>query len=72
MGVMIVTTLVVAVLTLIGTVVWWAMMNAWVEKDRRSRGRHLTDAPPSRADDRERGGAAGDAEAGDGPVVMKL
>ena len=62
MGVMIVTTIVVAILTLVGTVVWWAMMNSWVEKDRRARGRHVN----------EPGSARPDTGADDGPTVMKL
>jgi hypothetical protein len=66
MGVMIVTVVVVAVLTLIGTVVWWAMMNDWEAKDRAARGRHVTerrggDATTDKQDDDS-----------DGPVVVKL
>jgi hypothetical protein len=66
MGVMIVTVVVVAVLTLIGTVVWWAMMNDWEAKDRAARGRHVTE---------RRGGDAtndGHDDDPDGPVVVKL
>lgn len=37
---MIVATVVVMLLTAVGTLIWWAMMNDWIEKDRRSRGRH--------------------------------
>lgn len=61
MGVMIVATVIVAILTLIGTVVWWAMMNDWEAKDRRARGRHVTDRPGRDDDDK-----------GDGPRVVKL
>ena len=59
---MIVTTVVVAVLTLFGTVIWWAMMNAWVEKDKRARGRHVN----------EPGRTGGSRDGDDGPTVMKL
>jgi hypothetical protein len=62
MGVMIGTTVVVAILTLIGTVIWWAMMNDWEAKDRRARGRHVTDRDRARPRDDD----------DDGPVVMKL
>ena len=66
---MIVTVLVVAVLTLIGTVIWWAMMNDWEAKDRRARGHHVTD----RSDGIGGGAPDGDdQDRGDGPVVMKL
>ena len=70
MGVMIVTTVVVAILTLIGTVVWWAMMNDWEAKDRAARGHHVTDRgrhPATRTATRTRSG-----DDDDGPVVMKL
>ena len=76
MGVMIVTTIVVAILTLIGTAVWWMMMNSWVEKDRRGRGRHFNDpggrsgaAHPDAGHRRADGG--GESEIGDGPIVMR-
>ena len=70
MGVMIVTVVIVAVLTLIGTIIWWAMMNAWETKDRAARGRHVTDrAGPPRVSKREPGQRPDD---GDGPVVVKL
>lgn len=66
MGVMIVTTVVVAFLTLIGTVVWWMMMNSWVEKDRRGRGRHINESGSP-----QRGAAEQKADNGDGPIVMR-
>ncbi len=65
MGVMIGTTVVVAILTLIGTVIWWAMMNDWVAKDRRARGRHVTD--------RDHGThARGNDDDDEGPRVVRL
>jgi len=36
-------TLVLGVLTAVFTVVWWAMGESWVKKDRRARGRHATE-----------------------------
>ena len=65
MGVMIGTTVVVAILTLIGTAIWWAMMNDWEAKDRKARGRHVNDRPAH-------GDAPGRDDDGDGPIVMKL
>tara|TARA_Y100001933_G_scaffold206710_1_gene209654 strand:- start:168 stop:386 length:219 start_codon:yes stop_codon:yes gene_type:complete len=72
MGVMIGTTIVVAILTLIGTVIWWAMMNDWEAKDRRARGRHITDhdrQPAARP-----GGVPTDQDRddGEGPRIVKL
>jgi hypothetical protein len=40
MAVMIVSVLVVTVIFVIGTFIWWAMMNDWIKKDRERRGRH--------------------------------
>tara|TARA_E500000318_G_scaffold52839_1_gene49233 strand:- start:192 stop:404 length:213 start_codon:yes stop_codon:yes gene_type:complete len=70
MGVMIVSVVIVAVLTLIGTVIWWAMMNAWESKDRAARGRHVTDRDPPTGGPQPR--SRDQRDDGDGPVVVKL
>ena len=65
MGAVIVITLLVAVFTVIGTGVWWLMMNSWVEKDRRSRGRHHGESRASGMRPKNSGN-------GDEPRIMRL
>jgi len=48
MAVMIVSVLVVTVVFLIATVIWWAMRNDWIRKDRQRRGRHYGERPGPR------------------------
>ena len=68
---MIVSVVVVAVLTLIGTVIWWAMMNDWEAKDRAARGRHVTERPGGEPIDPHSSGTD-DPDDHDGQVVVKL
>lgn len=47
MGGILVLTVILGVLTAVFTVLWWMMGEAWVKRDRRARGRHVTEVESS-------------------------
>jgi hypothetical protein len=37
-------TVIIGVLTALLTLIWWMMADSWIRKDRRARGRHVTES----------------------------